>query len=93
MLAFTAFPNQIWRKIWSNDPQERLNNEIRRRTDVVGMFPDRGALIRLVGAVLAEQHDEWAKSRRYLGLDVLSKSRADQNSPIEQEDVPAALTA
>ena len=47
----------------------------------------------LVGAVLAEQHDEWAESRRYLGLDVLSKSRADQNSPTEQEDVPAALTA
>jgi putative transposase len=50
-------------------------------------------LIRLVGAVLAEQHDEWAESRRYLGLDVLSKSRADQSSPTEQEATPAALTA
>lgn len=57
------------------------------------IFPDRGSLIRLVGAVLAEQHDEWAESRRYLGLDVLSKSRTDQNSPTEQEAVPAALTA
>jgi len=77
----------------SNNPQERLNKEIRRRTDVVGIFPDRTALIRLVGAVLAEQHDEWAESRRYLGLDVLSKSRADHDSPTEQEDTPAALTA
>ena len=93
LLAFTAFPKQIWRQIWSNNPQERLNKEIRRRTDVVGIFPDRGALIRLVGAVLAEQHDEWAESRRYLGLDVLSKSRADHNAPAEQETNPAALTA
>ncbi len=59
----------------------------------MGIFPDRGALIRLVGAVLAEQHDEWAESRRYLGLDVLSKSQAINDTPTEQEDVPAALTA
>jgi len=95
ILAFTGFPKAIWRQIWSNNPNERLNREIRRRTDVVGIFPDRDALIRLVGAVLAEQHDEWTEMRRYIGLDVLARSRMALIDNTETtEEVPlAAITA
>ena len=94
--SFTAFPKEIWTQIWSNNPTERLNKEIRRRTDAVGIFPNRDAIVRLVGAVLAEQTDEWAEGRRYLGLDVLARSRMNIVPTTEPEigadDLPA-LTA
>ena len=95
ILAFAAFPKAVWRQIWSNNPNERLNREIRRRTDVVGIFPVRDALIRLVGAVLAEQHDEWTEMRRYIGLDVLARCRlALTEDSTTTEEVPlAAITA
>src|SRR3954453_16266195 len=67
LLAFTGFPVAYWKKIWSTNPLERLNKEIKRRIDVVGVFPNPDALLRLAGAVLVETHDEWQGSdRRYL---------------------------
>ncbi|TPG12245.1 transposase, partial [Pedococcus bigeumensis] len=97
ILAFTAFPKELWRQIWSNNPNERLNREIRRRTDVVGIFPNREATIRLVGAVLAEQHDEWAEQRRYIGLEALARSRdvltADTDPKEDTHTLIGALSA
>jgi transposase-like protein len=86
---------EVWRQVWSNNPQERLNKELRRRTDVVGIFPDRDAVIRLLGAVLMEQNDEWTEGRRYIGLEVLAKVRTVRDRTPDSEEVPTtpAITA
>ena len=83
VLAFTGFPKAHWRKVWSTNPLERVNKEIKRRSRVVGIFPKAAAVIRLVGAVLIDMHDEWiAGDRRYLS----EESMALLNNPVDTGD-------
>jgi len=93
LLAFAAFPVGHWRKIWSTNPLERLNKEIKRRTDVVGVFPNPAALLRLAGAVLVEAHDEWQVSdRRYLSegsMAILNANATTDTGVAQPELVPA----
>jgi putative transposase len=85
LLAFYRFPGQHWSKLRSTNPLERLNKEIGRRSDVVGIFPNDAAAIRLIGAMLIEQNDEWLVCRRYLSEESLALGLEDQGEEGREE--------
>jgi transposase-like protein len=94
LLAFSAFPVAHWRKIWSTNPLERLHKEIKRRTNVVGIFPNDAAVIRLVTAVVADTNDEWqVTDRRYLSVGSMAQLYAKPEDPVLLEEITAAKIA
>ena len=89
MLTFYDFPREHWRQVYSTNPLERLNKELKRRSAVVGIFPDRDSVLRLFGALLAEQNDEWLVGRRYFSEESMKKLYEPKRDPPRHQHRPS----